>query len=137
MHKAVWIAAFGSMLAGSALAQPADRLQQGDLQWREMFPGVTFAPAYGDWEREAHGKFVTILPGTEIPLHLHSGGYSAVMIAGRMDNIFEGDQRDGLAPGDYFRMDGGRLHAHDCVSEEPCLFYTYSDGAWDIEVPGS
>jgi quercetin dioxygenase-like cupin family protein len=134
--KRMWMAA-AAMVAGAAAAgaQPGDRLGLQELDWRQMFPGVHFAPAYGAWEEGAHGKYVRIVPGTEIPLHTHPGGYHAVMLSGRMVNILDRDTRVELAPGDSFEMAGGRLHAHDCVSQEPCLFYTHSGQAWSIEVP--
>lgn len=34
----------------------------------------------------------------------------------------------------YWYVPGGAPHVTACVSQEPCLFYTYADGAWDIEV---
>lgn len=126
--------ALAALAAGGAAAKDADRMAASDLQWREMFPGVTFAPAYGDWEKGSHAKFVRIAKGAVVPLHTHSNGYHAVVISGRMANLFEGGARQEVAAGDYFRMDAKRPHAHDCLTEEPCFFYTYGDGLWDIAV---
>ena len=44
-----------------------------------------------------------------------------------------------LGPGAYGRVPGGAPHVTAFVSDEPCLFYTHADAAWDIQVirPGS
>jgi mannose-6-phosphate isomerase-like protein (cupin superfamily) len=134
LKKGVLFAILVGALCSGGPIQAQDNLSQSSLDWREMFPGVSFAPAYGDWEREKHGKFVRIIPGTEIPMHTHSNGYRAVIISGRMANLHLGGERAELAPGDYFFMASGRPHAHECLSEEPCFFYTYGDEPWDIAI---
>ena len=120
-------------IGAAAYAQSSDRLARGDLQWREIVPGASFAAAYGDWEKEGHGKFVRIAREAQIPLHVHTNDYHAVMVSGRMRNILDAGTRVELAPGDYFYMASKRPHAHECLTDEPCLFYTYGDGSWDIE----
>lgn len=132
--RAAAAAAVVLSVCGAAYAQGADRLARGDLQWREIVPGASFAAAYGDWEKGAHGKFVRIVNSAQIPLHVHSNEYRAVMISGRMVNILDAGTRVEVAPGDYFHMAAKRPHSHQCLTEEPCLFYTYGDGHWDIEV---
>lgn len=123
------IAALG---LAQAAAGDADTLAAADLEWREVFPGVAFAPAYGDWESEAHGKFVRFAEGTAAPLHTHTGAYHAVMISGELVNIYEDGARAEISPGDYFHMAAERPHGHECVSQSPCFFYTHSDALWDI-----
>jgi anti-sigma factor ChrR (cupin superfamily) len=121
----------GTLCSGDPI-QAQDNLSQSSLDWREMFPGVSFAPAYGNWEREKHGKFVRIIPGTEIPMHTHSNSYRAVVVSGRMTNLYPRGERVALAPGDFFFLAPSRPHTHECLSEAPCLFYTYGDEPWDI-----
>jgi quercetin dioxygenase-like cupin family protein len=123
-------------ISSMAPAQRSEALGRADLRWQEMVPGVSFAPVYGDWNKEGHGKFVRILHGTEVPLHIHNNDYHAVVVAGRMANLFEDGERTEVGPGDYFYMGAGRPHAHNCISEEPCFFYTYGDESWDIELHG-
>jgi quercetin dioxygenase-like cupin family protein len=134
----LWIQAVAASAAVSmgaaASAQSADVVARGNLQWKEIVPGASFAPAYGDWEKGAHGKYVQIAKSAQIPLHIHSNDYHAVFVSGRMANLFEGGQRVEIAPGDYFYMAAKRPHAHECLTEEPCFFYTYGDGSWDLEV---
>lgn len=124
--------ALALLLAAGGSAQAPDTVPHGDLEWREIVPGVAFAAAYGDWEREAHGKFVRIDSGANVPLHTHGHPYHAVLISGRLTNNFADGARVELSPGDYWLMAAGRAHGHDCLSEEPCLAFAYGDALWDI-----
>lgn len=85
----------------------------------------------------AHGKFVRIDKGAQVPLHLHTNDYHAVFVSGRMTNVFDGGQRIEIRPGDYFYMAARRPHSHECQSDEGCLFYTSGSGTWDIQLPES
>lgn len=122
------------LLATSAAAQAPETLGSPDLQWKEMIPGVSFAPAFGDWERGAHGKFVRIAPGGKVPPHTHSQPYHAVFVSGRLANSVNGAAAAEVRSGEYWHMAGGRVHAHECVSDEPCFFYTHSTGPWDVQL---
>jgi beta-alanine degradation protein BauB len=133
--------AFAAIAAASVVAtawavnaKAPDRIPAAALEWQEMFPGVHFAPAYGDWEKGEHGKFVRFAPGIQVPMHTHTNSYHGVMISGQMANLYEG-ARDDIAPGDYWSVAGKRLHGHECVSQEPCFFYTYGDSLWDLQLP--
>ena len=134
MFCAAAAAAVALSVGAAAYAQGGDTLAQNALEWREMVPGVSFAPAYGDWEKGAHGKYVRIARTAQVPLHTHGNGYRAVMISGRMANLYEGGQRVEISAGDSFHMAAKRPHSHECLSEEPCFFYTHSEGLWDLEV---
>ncbi|HUG45124.1 MAG TPA: cupin domain-containing protein [Sphingomicrobium sp.] len=120
-------------IAATASAQAPDSIAAADLEWREMFPGVHFAPAHGDWEKAGHGKFVRFAPGTQVPMHTHSNFYRGVMISGQMENIFE-EGRVPVGQGDYWFVADKRPHGHQCLSKEPCFFYTYGDSLWDIQL---
>jgi len=127
-------AAASMLLVTAAQAEPPAKLSPSELQWREMFPGVQFAPAYGDWEKEAHAKYVRFAPGTQVPMHTHAGAYEGVMISGRMVNLHEGGKRVEIAPGDFWHIGGGEPHGHECLSKAPCFFYTHSNGLWDLQL---
>ena len=113
---------------GAAYAEPTPAAAP---QWREMAPGSQFAPAYGDWEKEAHGKLIRLAPGLDVPFHSHSNSYHGVMISGRLTNVYRDGKSSINGSGDYWEMPAGVPHAHKCVSEEPCLLYTHMAGAWD------
>lgn len=132
--RAAAAAAVVFSIGAAAFAQGGDSIARSELQWREIVPGASFAAAYGDWEKGAHGKYVQIVKGAQIPLHVHSNEYRAVMVSGRMANVLDAGTRVEIAPGDFFHMAAKRPHSHECLTEEPCFFYTYGDGHWDIEV---
>lgn len=121
------------LVVAAATAAPDSR-SASELQWREMAPGVNFAPAHGDWEKQAHGKFVRIDAGAKVPMHTHSGAYHAVVVTGRIANIYDGGKTVELGQGDYWNVAAGLPHGHACLSKEPCLAYTHSDGAWDLKL---
>ena len=123
----------GAICVGTQ-AKARDTIASSELEWKEIVPGAAFAASYGDWEKGAHGKFVRIDRGAQIPMHIHSNDYHAVIVSGRMVNLFADDQKTAVGPGDYFYMAAKRPHSHDCVSEGGCVFYTYGDALWDIEV---
>lgn len=122
---------------GAKAAPPgATSLAADALAWVEMAPGVHFAPAYGDWNKEAHGKFIRFAPGAAVPFHTHTGGYHGVTITGRVTNPYPGEtDPKAFGPGDSWFVPGGAMHSNACVSAEPCLFYTHSDGPFDLTVP--
>jgi quercetin dioxygenase-like cupin family protein len=103
-----------------------------------MAPGSQFAPTYGDWEKEAHGKLIRLAPGLDVPFHSHTNSYHGVMVSGRMTNIYKDGTSTLMGSGDYWEMPAAIPHAHKCISEEPCLLYTHMPGAWDyIAVEGN
>lgn len=123
----------GLLLFTAIVAHP-DNLSADKLEWQEIVPGVQFAAAYGDWNTQSHGKFVKFAPGTVVPPHTHTGAYDGVMISGKMINLLDDGERVDIEPGHYFHVAAMRTHWHECVSEEPCFFYTHSDMGWDLQI---
>jgi uncharacterized RmlC-like cupin family protein len=135
MKHAVILAA--SILAWTvpavAQTETAITLLPADLQWTEMSPGISFAPAYGDWATEAHGKFVRFAPGTAAGMHTHTAGYSALIVSGSFTNEYQGDaERVPMPAGSFWFTPGGVPHSNACLSEEPCILYTPSPAAFDF-----
>lgn len=123
--------------AQQAAAQETDApgpVAQEDLEWVEIIPGISFAAAYGQWAEGAHGKFIRFEPGAAAPMHRHSSAYRGVIIQGELTNPYPGEEAVAMGPGDYWHVPAEMAHANECVSEEPCLFFTYGDAPWDIEV---
>lgn len=123
--------------AAHATAQEADArgpVAQEDLEWVEIIPGISFAAAYGQWAEGAHGKFIRFDAGAAAPMHRHSSAYRGVIIQGELTNPYPGEEAVVMGPGDYWHVPAGMAHANECVSDEPCLFFTYGDAPWDIEV---
>jgi quercetin dioxygenase-like cupin family protein len=126
-----------ALILGSASAgdDAAANRAFGELEWQEMIPGVEFANVKGDWAKGAHGKMVRFQPGTFVPMHIHSGAYDGVMIAGRLTNPYPGENAPWeMGPGDFWSVAAEAPHENRCVSDEPCIFFTASGDAWDAEL---
>lgn len=126
------------LLAGPALAQMPDGavlVDAEEVEWTEIIPGVDFGAVYGTFTEEEHGKLVKFAPGLVSPMHTHTNAYHGVVIQGTVTNPYEGEESPAeMGPGTYWYVPGGAAHKTGCVSEEPCLFYTYGDEGWDIQV---
>lgn len=131
---AVVVVAFS---AGEAAAQGAEApppIAQDDLEWVEIIPGVEFAAVYGDWAEGAHAKFARFAPGMVAPLHTHTHAYHGVVVQGEFTNPYPGEEDVVMGPGDYWYVPAGMAHGNECVSDDPCVFFTYGDALWDIEM---
>lgn len=135
--KCVTLFAVFILAATSVQGQPAEAVATtpDNVEWAEIAPGISLGTVYGDWSSEAHGKYVRIDPGVETPMHTHPLPYHGVVISGRITNPYAGEAAPAeMGPGHYWYVPGGEAHTTGCASEEPCLFYTHADGAWDLEV---
>lgn len=120
---------FAQAPAGAVTRAPAG------IEWTEIVPGVSFGALYGDWSAEAHGKLARFDPGLASPVHTHTHAYHGVVVSGTVSNPYPGEESPPeMGPGEYWFVPAGAAHVTSCVSTEPCLFYTHSDAAWDIEL---
>lgn len=144
-HSALLLAAicigFGLFGAGEAVGQEmaleADApavVATADLEWVEIVPGVDFAAVHGDWAEGAHAKFARFAPGMAAPVHSHTNAYHGVVVQGEFTNPYPGEEAVVMRPGDYWYVPGGAAHSNECVSAEPCVFFTYGDALWDLDM---
>lgn len=134
----VGVASLGAAEAvGQEVVSEADAaalIAQEDLEWVEIIPGVEFAAVSGDWAEGAHAKFARFAPGMVAPLHTHTHAYHGVVVQGEFTNPYSDGEGVVMGPGDYWYVPGGMAHGNECVSAEPCVFFTYSDALWDVEM---
>ena len=127
---------FVALLLAAPLATAQDGpayVPYADVEWTEIVPGIDLAAVYGDWQAEPHGKLVRFAPGAAAPMHTHTHAYRGVLLQGRLTNPYAGEADPPvMGPGDAWYVPGGEPHSNACVSEEPCLFYTHGDAAWDL-----
>jgi quercetin dioxygenase-like cupin family protein len=114
--------------------EPAAHVAQERLEWVEIIPGADFAAVYGQWTEGPHAKFARFAPGMAVPLHRHTNEYHGVVVQGEFTNPFPGQQAVVMRPGDYWRVPARMAHSNECVSNEPCLIFTYGDAPWDVEM---
>lgn len=121
-------------LAGGAFdAQETVALQSELRDFQNINPAIKMAAAYGDRNTGSHGSFGQFPPNFETPSHVHSGAYHGVVIKGVMTNPFKGEANSpSLQPGSYWYVPAGSEHTTACISDSPCEFYFYADGAFDF-----
>lgn len=122
---------------GQEVAPEADAtalIAQEDLEWVEIIPGVDFAAVHGVWAEGAHAKFARFAPRLAIPVHRHTNAYHGVVVQGEVTNPYPGQDGVVMRPGDYWHVPAGMAHSNECVSDEPCLIFTYGDALWDVEI---
>jgi Domain of unknown function (DUF4437) len=109
---------------------------QETFQFDTITPFLKFSDAFGDRTKPGpHGTFGTIPAHTASPEHTHSVAYHGVVIRGVVVNPFNGDPNPPrLSPGSYWYVPANVPHVTACVSDEPCLFYTHSDGPFDVKL---
>lgn len=114
--------------------QGTANIATGDLAWRSLFGpgGPDRAVAFGDPATGPHGFYLRLPPVWESGWHTHSGTYHAVVIEGRIANLYRNQPTDiVLGPGGYFATQGGVAHNTKCLSETPCVVYVQIDAAFD------
>ncbi|MEB3799822.1 DUF4437 domain-containing protein [Flavobacterium columnare] len=110
-----------------------------ELKWKTAFDGfpIEFAPTNGVIFETEHGNFGKFPGGQNFitPEHTHSHSYQAVVISGTMINpIGDEDPKNAkrMGPGSYWYVPANQAHTTGCVSEEPCVFYSYQSAGFDF-----
>jgi quercetin dioxygenase-like cupin family protein len=104
-----------------------------DFAFDTITPFLQFSDAYGDRNAGAHGTFGIIPAKMASPPHTHSSSYHGVVIQGQVTDGFNHEPNPAmLGPGSYWYVPANVVHITACVSSEPCLFYTHSDGKFDF-----
>lgn len=89
------------------------------------------APAHGDLQHGAHGTFIKMPAGFVSDVHIHTGEYWAVVIAGVGANGTPGSVDVPLPAGSYWSQKGGESHVTKCISATECIFFINQTKAFD------
>lgn len=89
------------------------------------------APAHGDLQHGAHGTFIKMPAGFVSDVHIHTGEYWAVVIAGVGVNGVPGSVEVPLPAGSYWSQKGGEAHVTQCISATECIFFINQTKAFD------
>ncbi len=128
-----------SPVEGGIPTQPRSDEASSDLfefyVFDEISPFASFSTIWGDRDTGSHGTLGKFIANSESPLHIHNQTYYAVVIQGQMTNPFDSEENPTiLNPGDYWYVPAGAEHTTACISDEECLFYFHSGGAFDFIV---
>ncbi len=81
------------------------------------------ASAHGDLQHGAHGTFIKMPAGFVSDIHIHSGEYWAVVIAGVGVNGTPNSVDVPLPAGSFWSQKGGERHVTKCISSNECIFF--------------
>jgi quercetin dioxygenase-like cupin family protein len=124
--------------APKGAARRAVIVPAADLKWVDLdpagAPGVKAADVWGDHTKGAFGGFTKFPAGFVAPLHTHTHDFKIVVISGTFIHTPEGKPEIRLGPGSYFLQPGGNYkHTTACDKASDCLFFTQSDGKFDLK----
>ena len=136
-------AALALALALPAAADPEPRniiRPAAEHAWKRQSPELPtqLTLLWGDRDRDGtFGQLVRMPAGFDSGLHAHSGDYHGVLVSGTWVHVdANGKGADTpLPPGSYVRQAGGEMHIDRCVSQEPCVLFTFQYARADVIWP--
>jgi len=129
-----------SMIGAAGLGYAAHHEMAGmmkpgnHVEWQDMGPDspLKMTVLFGD---PATGESVRMfkLPGGHVvPVHMHTGDYHAVNLAGTWRHSFDGGEELELPPGSYVFQPGKEMHGDACVGPDDCVIWIYQSVAADF-----
>lgn len=101
------------------------------VTYKEIIPGASAGPLWGDPTKEAHSAFTRFAPAFNAGMHHHSNDLSLVVLRGAyLYRDDAGEKRVG--PGEFLRIPGGHRHWSGGDPKEGALFYQHSDAKFDL-----
>jgi quercetin dioxygenase-like cupin family protein len=110
---------------------------QQDRDWKPLDPnqtvgGPTMSVLWGDPKKGPSGVLVRLPGEGEIPMHLHSAAYHAVLISGTWLHGFGTDEPVAMKPGDYWFQPARQPHLDRCRAGEDCVVLLHVLGKFDL-----
>lgn len=99
--------------------------------FKEVVPGVSKSPVWGDVEKGAYGAFTKFKPGQDNGMHSHTNDTWIVGIKGAyVYRDDDGEKR--VTAGSFIRIPGGKKHWSGGDAKEGALFYEEANGKFDL-----
>lgn len=139
VRVAIALTACLTMIGASPAKAPAHRataprevvMMAGQMQFKEMAPGVSKAVLWGDPAKGPYATITRFSKGYKIAMHYHSHNIKAVVISGTfVYDSGSGEQR--LGPGSYLFEPKRKHHTSGAGDDEDCVFLEESDGPFDM-----
>jgi 2,4'-dihydroxyacetophenone dioxygenase len=115
----------GTSKAGRA-SDPAFPLDTEAMDWIPTGPGTSFRPLR--FEASGWTELMRLEPGSEVPLHRHSGEVHAYCLTGTREILGTGEI---AGPGSYVYEPGGTLDAWRAIGGEACVLHLKITGTID------
>lgn len=123
-------------LAEQAITRSAD---DADLQWGPcpsfMPEGCAIAVLHGDPAADNVDVFFKVPGKSVLPLHWHTSAERMVLVAGKLEVTYDGQQTVVLKAGTYAYGPAKLPHHGACVSKKPCVLFIAFESPLDA-MPG-
>lgn len=122
--------------AEQAITRSAD---DADLQWGPcpsfMPEGCAIAVLHGDPAADNVDVFFKVPGKSVLPLHWHTSAERMVLVAGKLEVTYDGQQTVVLKAGTYAYGPAKLPHHGACVSKKPCVLFIAFESPLDA-MPG-
>ena len=112
-----------SNMESSVLKSIAD----APLQWGPCPPfmpeGCNIAVLHGDPSKEKADVLFRVKGKSSIPNHWHSSAERMVLLSGKMEVTYRGEETSTMKLGNYAFGPAKKPHTAKCVSKDPCILY--------------
>lgn len=99
-----------------------------------MPDGCAIAVLHGDPGKDNVDVFFKVPGGAMIPLHTHTSAERMVLVAGKMEVTYDGQEAAVLTPGTYGYGPAERPHSGRCASVSPCVLFIAFESPLDAAV---
>lgn len=130
LQAAVLLSIAGSFVHAQAPV-PEQALTQtaGDekLKWGPCPPfmpkGCAIAVLHGDPAKDNLDVFFKVPGKSKIPLHWHTSPERMILVGGKLEVAYEGQEKTVMTPGTYAYGPAKRPHDGYCASSTPCILF--------------
>lgn len=81
------------------------------------------AVLHGDITKPNADIFFKMPSNVKIPLHSHTSAERMILIKGKLELIYEGEEKIIVKSGSYMFGPPNKPHKGKCISEEPCILF--------------
>lgn len=97
------------------------------LKWGPCPPflpkGCAIAFLHGDPAKDNLDVFFKVPGKSKIPLHWHTSPERMILVAGKLEVTYEGQEKAVMTPGTYAYGPAKRPHDGYCASSTPCILF--------------
>jgi hypothetical protein len=113
------------------VAQGAGFATLDGAMFRDVAPGISRSPVWGDDTRGSYGAYTRFGPGADNGQHTHSSDIRIVVLGGTY-LYQDATGRRSVGAGDVIRIPGGLQHWSGGDAREGALFYEEATGKFDM-----
>ena len=118
---------------GEESADTSSRTPAAAITWVTTSIGPDAASISGDFSTGRHVTYLRFPAGVKTPVHIHSAGYTGIVVAGVARHYVPGTPASelDLAAGSFWSMPANLPHISECLPGADCIFALIQDEALD------